>query len=455
MSLKTLLFVGLFAVCCAAAVFQPLWGILGYLAHYIIGPERQWWERPIQHLGIRYSYILAIATAIGVALNYGKLRFGKKLLHRHEVLLLLFVGLLWALRLLNEPTDYYTIVDHPTLKMTKVLIFGLMLTHVVTDMRKLRALVWTLVVCAFVLGLQAYTSPRYAGRLETVGGSDFAEANYLAAFLGAMVPLVGVLFLQTGWAGKLLCLGAGAFVVNTIILTRSRGVTVGIALGLISAAFLAPKKLRLRIGAGMLVASLGTIYLTDAAFIQRMKSISRSGEERDASAQTRLHLWETSLTMVKDHPMGIGPGNFFQVVGRYRPELEGRDAHSTYFRCLTELGIAGFVFFLVICFSALRTALRASRHAAKIHSDGGTGIRLLCYGFTVALFTFLAASITATTIYTEALWWLLMVPVCLERVVANHAAEKESSLAKSAEAQAKVKPDSRAVETSLASQSAT
>ena len=345
MSLKTLLFVGLFAVCCAAAVFQPLWGILGYLAHYIIGPERQWWERPIQHLGIRYSYILAIATAIGVALNYGKLRFGKKLLHRHEVLLLLFVGLLWALRLLNEPTDYYTIVDHPTLKMTKVMVFGLMLTHVVTDAKKLRALLWTLVVCTLILGLQAYTAARPRGRLESVGGVDFSESNFLAAFLGAMLPLVGVLFLQTGWAGKLLCLGTGAFAANAIVLTRSRGALVGIALGLIPAILLAPKKLRLTIGAGMLVAGLGVLYvsLPDAGFMQRMKSITLSSEERDESSQQRLDLWETSLVMVKDHPLGIGPGNFFQVVGRYRPDLEGRDTHSTYFRCLTELGIPGFL----------------------------------------------------------------------------------------------------------------
>jgi len=432
------LFIGLFVFCTVGALIQPILGALGYVAHYIIGPERQWWEQPVQHLGVRYSYILAIATAIGVALNYGKLRFGKKLLHRQELLLLLFVGFLWLLRFVSEPTGHYTIVDHPTLKLTKVMIFGLMLTHVVTDMKKLRALVWTLVVCTLVLGLQAYTAARPQGRLESVGGADFAEANYLPAFLGAMLPLIGVLFLQTGWAGKLLCLGTGAFAVNAIILTRSRGALVGIALGLIPAVFLAPKKLRLKVAAGLLVASLGTIYLTDAAFIGRMKSITLSSEERDVSSQTRLDLWETSLTMVKDHPLGVGPGNFFQVLGRYRPELEGGDTHSTYFRCLTELGIPGFLFFLGICFSAVRTALRALRSAAGIPPGTGAAIRLLCYGSMMALCTFLAVSLMITTLYTEALWWLLLLPVCLERAVANHAEGTENSLAKDAEAKAAV-----------------
>lgn len=439
MPLKTVLFILLFALATCGALAHPLLGILGYVAHYTIGPERQWWERPIQHLGIRYSYVLAIATAIGVALNYRRLRFGKKLLHRNEVLLLLFVGLLWLLRVVSEPTEYYTIVDHPTLKLTKVMIFGLMLTHVVTDMKKLRALVWTLVVCAFVLGVQAYNAPHF-GRLESVGGTDFAESNYLAAFLGAMIPLVGVLFLQTGWGGKLLCLGAGAFAANAITLTRSRGAVMGIVLGLIPAAFLAPKKLRLKIAAGILVAGLGALYvsLPDTGFMHRMKSISVSGEELDASSQQRLDLWQTSLTMVKDHPLGIGPGNFFQVVGRYRPELKGRDAHSMFFRCLTELGIPGFVFFLVICFSAIRTALRASRTAESIPSETGTAIRLLCYGFAVALCAFLAASTMVTTLYTESLWWLLLMPVCLERTVENAMADlraRETPLEQPKEAQ--------------------
>jgi len=438
MPLKTIIFVGVFGACCAGAVFQPLWGIVAYAADYIIGPQRQWWERPIQHLGIRYSYVLAIVTAIGVALNYGKLRFGKKLLHRHEILLLLFLGLVWVLRSVNEPTELYTIVDHPTVKLAKVMIFGLMLTHVVTDMKKLRVFMWTLVVCTLILGLQAYTARRYVGRLETVGGADFAESNFLAVFVGAMVPLIGVLFLQSRWPGKLFCLGTGAFAVNAIILTRSRGALVGIALGLIPAVFLAPKKLRLKVAAGLLVGSLGAVYLMDTGFVDRMKTIDRSGEQRDASSQLRLDLWETSLAMVKDHPLGIGPGNFFQVVGRYRPELERRDAHSTYFRCLTELGIPGFLLFLTICFSAMRTAMRASRRAERIRSETGTALRLLGYGFTVALCTFLAASLTVTTIYTEALWWLLLVPVCLERAVANHAEETENSLAKDAEAKATV-----------------
>ncbi len=423
MALKTILFAILFVICVLGAVWMPVLGILGYVGHYIIGPERQWWSVSLRPYGIRYSFVLAAATAIGVALNFQRLRYGNKFFSPHEKLLLLFVGLLWLLRFVSEPTEFYTIVDHPTVKLTKVLIFGLMLTHVVTNVKYLRALVWTLVVCTLFLSLQAYTASRYSGRLEGVGGPDFAEANFLPVFLGAVLPLIGVLFLRLRWWGKLFCLGTGAFMVNAIILARSRGALVGMALGTISAVLLAPKKLRMKVFAGLIVAGIGGLYLVDPGFHRRMTTISFSGEQVDMSGQQRLEAWGAARQMVADFPHGIGPGNFFQVIGRYRPKLEGRDTHSTFLRCAAELGIPGITLFVVIIVSAITTAVRASHRAIEIRSEAGAELQLYSYGFVVGLCMFLGAGLFVTTIYTEALWWFLIIPVCLERAVANHAEE--------------------------------
>jgi len=79
--------------------------------------------------------------------------------------------LLWLLRAVSEPTASYTVVDHPSLKLTKVAIFCLMLTHVVTDGKSLKILLWTLVLSTFILGIEAYTAPRWmfdGGRLEGI-----------------------------------------------------------------------------------------------------------------------------------------------------------------------------------------------------------------------------------------------------------------------------------------------
>ena len=62
MSLKGLLFIGLFGFCVVGALFLPQLGIYGYVAEYCISPGDQWWAAPFSRFGIRYSFTLALAS---------------------------------------------------------------------------------------------------------------------------------------------------------------------------------------------------------------------------------------------------------------------------------------------------------------------------------------------------------------------------------------------------------
>ena len=280
MGIKTVIFAGLFCFCVVGALFNPLLGALGYVAHYMIGPDRQWWERPLQGYGIRYSYVLALATFAGLLFNIRKLRYGKKFLFGQEKLLLLFLAVIGAVTFLTPDTVHrYTSVDHPSVKFAKVVIFVLMLTHIVTDIKKLDALLWVFVICSLVLGLQAWDTPRRAfvnGRLNTIGGADFAESNFFAAYMAGMLMIIAVQFMRTRLFGKLLCTVSGVFTANAIVLTRSRGVLIGMAGGAITAMLLAPRKYRGKILLGMLVMGMGVYYLTDPQFRDRAMTITRS-----------------------------------------------------------------------------------------------------------------------------------------------------------------------------------
>ena len=59
MALKTILFLLLFVLSVCGVLYHPMLGILGYVAHYITGPEHQWWSAGTRHWGIRYSFALA------------------------------------------------------------------------------------------------------------------------------------------------------------------------------------------------------------------------------------------------------------------------------------------------------------------------------------------------------------------------------------------------------------
>ncbi len=423
MAIKTILFVLFFAVCTGGALFAPILGVLGYVGHYCIGPERQWWAAPIRGWGIRFSYTLALLTAVGIVLNLRKLRFGKSILYGQEKLLLLFLGIVWLSVAMGETTvGRYTIVDHPSIKFTKIVIFALMLTHVVTNMKDLDRLFWVLIIGALILGLQAYDTPRRAftsGRLESVGGPDFRNANTLGGYLAAMLFLIGVQFFRSKWKGKAICLLAGVFALNAIILTRSRGAVVGISAGALVALLLVPKRHRVKIIVGLIIAGLGGLYLTDPQFRERTSTIARPEDERDRSSAARLEIWSASVRMLKDRPWGVGVGNFHQSIGRYDQTHVGRDAHSTYLRCATELGLPGILLFVILIANAVHTLRRIMKQARELPERDRDRILWMSYGLATGLAALLAYGITGTVIYMEGLWWLLLMPVCLQRSLEN------------------------------------
>ena len=433
MPLTTILFVVLFILSAAGALYMPQIGMWGYMAHYIVGPERQWWENQLEPWGIRYSFTLALTTAIGFGVHFRSLRIRRPLLTGQEGLLVAFVGLVWVLRLISPETEGYTIVDHPSLKLTKVAIFVVMMTHLITRLKDLRVTMWLLVVCTMLLGYQAYTTPQssfMSGRLETVGGADFGEANFLPAFVAGILPIMGVLFLTSRWIGKFVTVVAGGLSVNAIILTRSRGAVVGLGLGGMLALLLSPRRYRLKIGAGLVVAGLGMLWLSDPTFIQRVSTIFE--KEKDPSAAGRIEIWKASIAMVRNKPQGVGPGNFFSAIRRYNPEFAGRDAHSTFARCWAELGVAGFLLLVALMVNAVLVSRRAMQRAMDLPPPHREQVLYAGYAVAVGLCMMLGCGVTVTLLYTEALWWFLLLPVCVQRVVEN--AEEDLKVAAPAEA---------------------
>lgn len=432
MGLRTLLFAAIFAGSCLGVTMTPIWGVLGYVAHYSIGPERQWWHAPMAGLGLRYSFLLASLTAASITLHRSKLRYGEVLFTKHEKLFLAFVCAVWVAYLLGpETVGRYTRadIDHPSVKFTKIAIFALMMTHVVTTRRNLDLLIWVMILGGLILGLQAWDTPYSSfrkGRLERVGGPDFAEANFFGAYMASLLWLTGVQFLRSGWKGKLICFLCGGFIANAVVLSRSRGAVVGLCAGALMAFVAAPKQYRKFVPIGVILAGIGFFSLTDEQWTNRASSIMASEEERDTSAQSRINLAKAGFRMWIDHPFGVGPGNFYQTIGSYDPQYAGKDAHNTFVRCLTELGIFGLAIFLLTILSGFRLLRQTSQAANELASEDRADMSLLTFGMTCALTTMLASALTVSLTYVEFVWWFLMLPVCLQRAVQNLLADQRA-----------------------------
>lgn len=419
MGIRTTLWAFFFFGSCLAAFGNPVWGVIGYIGHYTIGPEKQWWGGPVNSLGIRYSLTLALCTAIGIALRRNHLRFRTGLFHPQQKLILLFLGLVWLNTLLSPDTvGRYESTDHPSIKLTKIVIFTLMLCHVASNLKDLSRVVSMIVIATFILGEKAYEMPRSAfvgGRLESVGGADFAESNFLAAFLVGTLPLVGVQYLRSHGLMKWMCLLSGVFATNALVLARSRGAFLGLAITALIAMIYAPQHLRRKVYAGVLLALAGGIYLADEQFIQRMTTIASEEQERDESANQRLETWRAGVKMIMDYPLGVGPGNWYQTIGRYDPKYSFRDSHSTYIKLAAEQGWLGTVLFVIIAVNAFLILHRVRRRSENLPPELLKDFQYLALGFTLSLAGFLLCCALITLLYMEALWWFLVLPVCLER----------------------------------------
>jgi len=195
---------------------------------------------------------------------------------------------------------------------------------------------------------------------------------------------------------------------------------MGIAGGALAAILLAPKKHRGKIMVGLAIALAGGIYLTDPGFFRRASTITTKEEEMDSSARSRVEIWEASVDLLCDHPLlGVGAGNFFQTIGRYNPKHKGRDAHNTYVRCYSELGIPGIVVFLAVATSSILIVRRAHARADNLDPEQQDRILYYSYMMVVSLITLFGCALTMTLLYNEFLWWILAIPICLERALQN------------------------------------
>jgi hypothetical protein len=418
-----------FATAWLAAFRWPAVGLMAYMVNYLIAPDRQWWGEPFQEMGARFSLLLVLATAGGMVLQWNKIRSGLTggVPHSQEVLVALFVAVVLLSRMWGEPIDM-TARDlsgtsiTPQDKIPKVAFFVFLMTNLVVRYSLVRSLFWLLVlVGGLYLGWDGYTANQNRfvnGRLDNLGGADFAESSAVGAHLTFISVITGVLFLRSRrWWQKVLCLATGAFTVNAIVLTQTRAAFLALIVVAVSAPLFVMREQRLRILLYLALGAAGLFYLANEHFWSRIKTISASEEGRERSAESRFELWEAGFRMWQESPMGVGAGSFYTCVGRFDPRYVGRDCHNTYIRCLAELGVPGACLFIALIANAFLTLRRAARTAAGTSVE--VDIRWDCFGLQIALIGYLVAGIFMGLTYIEEMWWFLCLPVCLERSALN------------------------------------
>lgn len=416
--LKTLAFFVFFWAGCCASLFNPIWGLLTYIFVYQTDPTDTWWGLPLVDVGMRFSFIAALSTMLGLVLGQKYLPRGKPTISTWEwgvVLLFVFGALNTVLGI-----GFSAVARTEFEKFWKVLLFTLILCRLASERRNFTMILWALVVGSLYLGYDAHYAPSWAfvlGRLESVGGPDFSTTSGAAAHMSAMLPLIGAMFLVAKrWPLKLLAVASGVLTVNTIIMCRTRSAFIGIMFGMATAFLVAPRIRRYRIHALLLIGCVGAFTLADDGFWDRMETLTdQQAMDTDLATVSRKEIWVASRDIISDYPLGVGVGNFTRIIGDYDPRHYKRSSHNSLIVSFTELGIQGGVLFLTLAAMSLWYLKRAARLAPL--SDNPHDTQMFAYGLLISMVTYFITALGTQRFYCESFWWVFALPISLYRAV--------------------------------------
>lgn len=426
-----MLYFVVFGTACLMSLANPLWGVINYMVVYQIDPTDRWWGQPLVDTGMRFSMLAAAFTIVGLLVGRKSVPKARPAFSLWEwgvvgmfliAALNVFIGIGFSAAARAEFEKFW-----------KVLLFTLIFCRIASARQNFTIILWTLVAGCLYLGYDAYMAPSWAfvlGRLDTVGGPDFSTTSGAAAHLTAMLPLIGTAFLIAyRWRWRLFAAASGAFTINAMIMCRTRSAFIGLVVGVLTAFMVAPRAQRYRIHAFLIAGCAIAFCLTDDHFWQRMETLAdQQVLETDLATVSRREIWLASMSILADHPLGVGVGNFTQIIGDYDPRHYKRSSHNSIVVCFLELGIHGGILFVMLVVGSLWHLRQAGKLARFTVRPVET--RLLAYGLLISLITYLVIALGTQRFYCESFWWVLALPLALHRLALAEASAFRTSEAR-------------------------
>ncbi|HOA75360.1 MAG TPA: O-antigen ligase family protein [Phycisphaerae bacterium] len=424
MPLRSIAFLLYFLGSSTGALIYPMVGLICYVILYHVYPQTTWWGKPLEPLGLRYSFICGACLLIGTALSAPRMRFGRAFLHPVEVgaIVVYLTALLTIATGVGTNAQSLLLLD----KLGKIVLFLLVMSHILVTRRRLWIFVLILTLMTLYLGHEAKNAPPGAflkNRLDGIGGPDFRESAGLAIHLCALLPFVAMVLWQKRWPLRIMAFLAAGYGVNAILLCRARSAFLACIVAGVCAVVYAPRRFRTAVVVFLLLGSLGGFFLSDAWFWKRMDTIVVTDEQqRDASSAIRLQIWAAAWEMLKSNPMGVGVGQFQFQVKKYSDHLVNtRDAHNSFILCAGECGVPGLLAYLATLGLSWVTLGQVARRVRLL--EDSELYEWLIFANRLALVVYVVAGLFVSRFYTEGMWWLIMLPVCLSRAVENEIRE--------------------------------
>ncbi len=310
-----------------------------------------------------------------------------------------------------------------------VIIFVVMVNAVRTQAR-LRGLLWVALVAALALGLKVVGDYRSGNltvegyRVGGVGESIFGNPNDLALFFVTVIPVAVALALGSrSFFWKLLYGAASLLLVGAVVVTFSRGSSLGLAAAFALMAWKVGRRNRALVVIAGVVCVFALLLVAPGEYSTRLLSIVIPGLDPVGSSDMRRQiLWQSIYTALVNPLNGIGMGNF--------PLVSFRDlvSHNAYTQVAAEMGIPALVvysLFLLTPFKGLSTIERETFDDRK-----RSRFYYLAVGLQASLVGYMINSFFSSVAYVWYVYYVVGYAVCLRRMYESEAAEKASAEAR-------------------------
>ncbi len=385
---------------------KPFWGLVFYLGFNIIRPEMLFWGGYSGSYVFRTYYLLVLFSCF---INGYFFSLRRSL--RFEIGLMAWLFAAIWLSMLFSPFPAVPRASYYFENLAVDFLLCVLLTLVLRERTELEAFSNALIFCMSLLavwGIQQHFLGNV--RLEGLGGTAWGDSNGVGSVYVLFLPLAlgKYLFAETR-RGKFLGLAATILMVLLVIFTESRAGLVGMVCAFLALAWYS-RSVKKVLLAAFLAAIVALPFITNT-YTKRIETM-RSSHTLDASARSRLILWQAGLMVFADHPIfGTGFMTYPQAKMGYEDRFYNLDegfrkwvfrrehkkvTHNTYIELLSDCGLMGGIPFILLVLLGIRYGFRARSLLSKKHADR-QGILLLSAvsagitGFSVCIMTLDAA----------------------------------------------------------------
>lgn len=379
----------------------------------------------IEHCILAVAFFLPISfAATNIFLTAGTLLWvGKMILLRRMDLmrtpfdkLIVLLVILSAASILGSPDPGFSAYNYSHLMGRYILIYYLVI-HNIHSPEQVKRLVLVILGSAAVVtayGFYQYEWGTTVSAGEWVDDEQFPDLkfrvfstlenpNLLAGFLVTMMSLAaGIGCTAEEWGKRLLWSGLVVLFGFCLALTYCRGAWISLLATVVVYGVLYNRKIF-----WLLLFIPVLAFAAHDVFLERLVSILNP---TDTSSTLRFALWESTLAMIRDHPLfGIGWGAYWLVYPQYDFFINDAStkivhAHNMYLNIAAEIGIPGFLAFLAILYGHVRKALVVYYSTADRWTAG------IMMGFLSAIAGLLVSGFTDYIMFNiqlSMLFWLL------------------------------------------------